>query len=180
MDWNAIMVGVAELLLAFGLGLLTVWLAFRSFARFTRDLDEMHELKQNNIAMGILLASIVLSTAFIVRTALYPSISTWQTLLHRGFSSGDLLFCLGITTFSFLFSAVLALVSIWSALRIFLRLTSEIDEFHEIGHNNIAIAIVLGSLIVVMGLFLSHGVQSLLSAMIPMPSFERIQVMGMS
>jgi uncharacterized membrane protein YjfL (UPF0719 family) len=179
MDWGAVMVGVAELLLAFVLGLLTVWLAFRSFAKFTRSLDEMQELRQNNVALGILLAAIVFSTAFIVRTALYPSISTWQTLIHRGFGGVDLLFCLGITLFSFVFSAMLALVSIWSALRIFMWLTREIDEFHEISHNNTAIAIVLGTLIVVMGLFLSHGVQSLLSAMIPMPSFERIQVMGM-
>lgn len=179
MDWSAVMVGVVELLLAFGLGFLTVWLAFHSFSRLTRDLDEMNELKQNNTAIGVLLASIVLSTALIVRTALYPSISTWQTLLHRGFSGGDLLVCLGITLFSFFFSAMLALVSIWSALRMFLRLTLEIDELHEISRNNVAVAVVLGALIVVMGLFLSHGVQSLLSAIIPMPSFERIQVMGM-
>jgi len=179
MDWNAILVGVLELLLAFGLGFLTVWLAFRSFARFTRHLDEMEELRRNNASMGILLASIVLSTAFVVRAALYPSVSTWQTLVHRGFSGGDLLFCLGITLFSFVFSAVIALVGIWSALRIFLRLTREVDELYEIGRNNLAVALVLGVLIVVMGLFLSHGVQSLLSAMIPMPSFERVQVMGM-
>lgn len=179
MDWNAIMVGVAELLLSFGMGLLTVWLAFRSFNRVTRDLDEMQELKRNNTSMGILLAAIVLSTAFVVRAAIYPSISTWQTALHRGFGGVDLLFCVGVTLFAFSFSIMLALGSIWSALRIFARLTTEIDEFHEISHNNTAIAIVLGALIVVMGLFLSHGVQSLLSAIIPMPSFERIQVMGM-
>lgn len=179
MDWHAVAVGVVELVLAFALGLLTVWVAFRAFSRLTRNLDEMQELKQNNIAMGVLLASIVHATAFIVRTALYPSVATWQTLLHRGFSGVDLLFCLGITLFSFWFSAILALVSIWSALRLFLGLTREIDEFLEISRNNTAIALVLGALIVVMGLFLSHGVQSLLAAMIPMPSFERIQVMGM-
>ena len=179
MDWYMVMVGIAELLLSFVLGLLTVWLAFRSFSRLTGDLDEMKELKQNNVAMGILLAAIVLATAFMVRSAIYPSISTWQTLLQQGFSVGELFSCLGITLFSFVFSAALALVSIWSALRIFLRLTTEIDEFHEISRNNTAVAIVLGALIVVMGLFLSHGVQNLLSAMIPMPSFERVQVMGM-
>lgn len=179
MDWNAVVSGVAELLLAFILGLLTVWLAFRCFARLTRKLDEMAELKQNNTAIAILLASVVLSTALVVRKALYPSVSTWQTLLHNGCNAGNALLSLGITLFSFLISAMLALVSIWSALRIFLWLTREIDEFYEISHNNTAIAIVLGALIVVMGLFLSHGVQSLLSAIIPMPSFERIQVMGL-
>ncbi len=179
MDVFAVLVGIAELLLAFGLGLATVWLAFRSFARLTRELNEMDELKRNNVAMGVLLASIVLSTALVVRTAIYPSVSTWQSLIHRGFSSGDLLYSLGITLFSFFFSGLIATAGIWSALRIFLRLTGEIDELLEISRSNTAVAIVLGSLIVVMGLFLSHGVQSLLSAIIPMPAFERIQVMGM-
>lgn len=179
MDWYMVMVGIAELVFSFVLGLLTVWIAFRSFSRVTRDLDEMQELKENNVAMGVLLASIVLATAFTVRSAIYPSISTWQTFLHRGFSAGELFSCMGITLFSFVFSAGLALVSIWSALRIFVRLTTEIDEFHEISRNNTAVAIVLGALIVVMGLFLSHGVQNLLATMVPMPSFERVQVMGM-
>lgn len=180
MDWSAVLIGVVELLLAFLLGLLTVWLAFRWFARLTRTLDEMQELKQNNVAIGILLASVVLATALIVRQSLYPSVSTWQTLLHGGFNAGDALLALGITLFSFFFSAFLALFSIWSAVRVFLWLTREIDEFLEISRNNTAVAVVLGALIVVMGLFLSHGVQSLLSAIIPMPSFERIQVMGLS
>ena len=54
----------------------------------------------------------------------------------------------------------------------------EIDELAEIGRNNVAVAITVGSMIIVMGIFLSQGVQSLLSAIIPEPAFGNIQIMG--
>jgi uncharacterized membrane protein YjfL (UPF0719 family) len=71
----------------------------------------------------------------------------------------------------------MSLAAIWLALRIFLRLTREIDELAEIRANNVAVAFVLGCVIVVIGLFLGHGIQSLLAAIIPMPSFAPVQVM---
>ena len=38
-----------------------------------------------------------------------------------------------------------------------------------------AVAVVLGCMIIVIGLFLGQGLQSLLASLIPMPAFEKIQ-----
>lgn len=176
---QAVIIGVTELILSFLMGVLTVWIAFHWFSRLTKDLDEIKELRKNNVAVGILLASVLISTALIVRQAIYPCISTLQTFAHQGFDAVAVAKLLGITLFSLFLSLMLSLLSIWGAVRIFCRMTREIDEIVEIGRDNVAVALVLGALILVMGIFLSHGVLSLLSAIIPMPAFENVRVMGM-
>lgn len=178
MNSQAIMIGIVELIVSFVLGFLTVWMAFCWFSRLTRQLEEMKELQRNNIAVGILLSAVLISTALIVRQAIYPSISTWQTFAHQGLDAAGIAAAIGITFLSLVLSFALSLLGIWGAVKIFCRLTRDIDEIAAIGQNNIAVALVLATVIVVMGLFLSHGVLSLLSSIIPMPAFENVRIMG--
>jgi uncharacterized membrane protein YjfL (UPF0719 family) len=170
-------VGVFELLLSLFLGILTAWFAYKRFSRLTRDIDEKKELRKNNVAVGILLGATILSVAFVVKQAAYPAVSSLQTMVHKGISIIGALKVLGVAACSIAIAMIIALAAIWVAVRIFLRLTKEINELAEIRRNNVAVAIVLGCLIVVIGLFLAQGIQSLLAALIPMPAFEKIQVM---
>lgn len=178
MIYQPIIIGIVELILSFSLGILTVWMAFRWFTRITKEIDEIQELKKNNVAIGILLSAVLVSTALTVRQAIYPSISTLQTVAQRGFDVSNIITTLGIVFFSLILSLSLTLLGIWSAVKIFCHLTHDIDEIYEIGRNNMAVALVLGTLILVMGIFISHGVLSLLSAIIPVPAFENIHTMG--
>jgi uncharacterized membrane protein YjfL (UPF0719 family) len=174
----ALVSGLAELLLSFMLGILVAYTSFRIFNRITRNLNEIGALKQNNIAAGILLGSVLISSALIIRQAVYPTISALQTKLFAGI---NLLAGIALFAQAILYAGIATVISITAialGLRLFLRLTREIDELAEISRNNIAVAITVGSVIIVMGLFLSQGVQSLLSAIVPDPAFGRIQVMG--
>jgi len=98
-------------------------------------------------------------------------------VVRGGLSVAGVLKVTAIGLGSIAVALVMSLAAIWLALRIFLRLTREIDELAEIRANNVAVAFVLGCVIVVIGLFLGHGIQSLLAAIIPMPSFAPVQVM---
>ena len=53
------------------------------------------------------------------------------------------------------------------ATKLFLRMTTELDELAEVMKNNVAVAITLAAVIIVMSLFLSHGTRTLLNAMVP-------------
>jgi uncharacterized membrane protein YjfL (UPF0719 family) len=172
-----LVIGLAELALSLLLAFLTTWFAFKRFSRLTRDVEEMKELRANNTAVGILLGSTVLSIALVVRQAAYPMISSLETVVHKGLSFMGVLKGIGVAAASITLSMIIALLAIWTAVRLFLRLTKEIDEMAEIRRNNVAVAIVLGCLIIVVGLFLGQGIQSLLAAMIPMPAFGQIQAL---
>lgn len=172
-----IVLGLFELVLAVFLGVLTTWFAFHRFTRLTRNIEEMGELKKNNVAVGILLGSTILSVALVVKETSDPVASSLQTVVRGGLSVAGVLKVTAIGLGSIAVALVMSLAAIWLALRIFLRLTREIDELAEIRANNVAVAIVLGCVIIVIGLFLGHGIQSLLAAIIPMPSFAPVQVM---
>jgi uncharacterized membrane protein YjfL (UPF0719 family) len=178
MQMVAIVAGLAELVLSLVLGVLTAWVGFRMLARLTRELDEIGELKKNNVAAGILSAALLLALALVVRQASYPAISALKTTLLHGLGAGSALRVVGLGVVYVAVALVIAMLAIAVGLRVFLRLTRELDELAEIRANNVAVAISLGMVIVVLGIFLAQGVGSFLSALIPYPAITEIQVLG--
>jgi len=174
----AIVSGFAELVLSLLLGILTAYVGFRLLARLTRELDEVGELKRNNVAAGVVFAALVLALALVMRQASYPAVSALKTTLLQGLGLGSALKVLGLGVVYVAVALVIAMVSIAIGVRVFLRLTRDIDEFAEIKSNNVAVAISLGVVIVVLGVFLGQSVGSLLSALIPYPAMTEIQVLG--
>jgi uncharacterized membrane protein YjfL (UPF0719 family) len=174
----AIASGLAELVLSLALGVLTAYVGFRLLAKMTHELDEINELKQNNVAAGVLFASLLLALALVVRQASYPAISALKTALFRGIGLVGALKVLGLSVAYVALALAIALGSIVVGVRVFLRLTRGIDELEEIKSNNVAVAISLGIVIVILGIFLAQGVGSLLSALIPYPAMTEIQVLG--
>jgi uncharacterized membrane protein YjfL (UPF0719 family) len=174
----AIISGLAELLLSIGLAIFVIYLSFGVFRRITGPMDEIGELNKNNTAAGIFIASLLVSITMIVRQAIYPIISTLQTKLLAGI---DLMTGATLIALSLLYIGLATIISVAAmglSIRIFLRLPRRVEVLAEIAKNNIAIGLTLGGVVLVMGLFLSQGIQSLLSAIIPDPAFGRIQVMG--
>ena len=68
------------------------------------------------------------------------------------------------------------IVTLSVSVKLFLKLTRDIDELAEIEKNNVSVSILLGSVFIIMSFFLSSGVESFLSALVPYPSPETIQI----
>jgi uncharacterized membrane protein YjfL (UPF0719 family) len=56
-------------------------------------------------------------------------------------------------------------------------LTRRIDELAEIKNNNVAVAIILAVVLVIMGLFLADGINSFLNAVVPFPKLQEIEIL---
>jgi len=181
MNQNVALVSAAvELLLSFGLALLVGYGGFRTFSRMTRDLDEVAEIRRNNIAVAIVLVAMVVAAALVVRAAVYPAIGSLQTALFGGIDAAEAIATI-LRIVAFVVIAVfVSILAIAAGTRIFLRLTHDIDELAELRANNVAVAIMLAGFIFIMGLFLAGGVGSLLTALIPDPVAARIEVLGTS
>jgi uncharacterized membrane protein YjfL (UPF0719 family) len=172
-----VLIGIFELAISLSLGFLTVWFAFKMLAKLTPQIDDFEAIRGNNAAVGILFGATILSAGLVVKQAAYPMVSSLQTGLHKGLSWLDALKLIGIVLFSVALVMAISLIAVWTAVRLFLRLTRDIDEMAEIRRNNVAVAIILGCMIVVIGLFLGQGIQSLLASIVPVPAFGNIKVM---
>jgi uncharacterized membrane protein YjfL (UPF0719 family) len=153
------------------------WFSFFLFSKLTKNIDELKEIKENNCAVALILAATLLSVAMIIKQASFPMISIFQTIIEKGISFGGLIKILGISLSAILISMAISVIAIWLAIQIFIRLTKEIDEWNEIKKNNTAIAIILAALILIVGILMGQGIESLLDSIVPGPILEKIKVM---
>jgi len=120
------MVSVAQIVVAVILAAIASYLGMLLFSRATRDLDEWAELRRGNTALGIVLGSIILGIALILRPALtVPAMADTGTKLYP-------VIALLIQIAAILLGLVLALSAIIFAVGLFDRLTGQIDELAEL------------------------------------------------
>jgi len=168
--------GIVYLILSFLLALLATFGAFRIFDKLTRDIDEISELKANNVAVSIMLAGMLLSSAIIMKTVIQPAISTLQVYLYEGITGPAVLKVIGFVAAYITGATILGISAIWGTVWCFMALTRTMDELAEIKKNNVAVAITLATVLVIIGFFLADGIDSLLKAVIPFPSFQEIEI----
>ena len=152
-----ILLGLAQLAIAIFLGAIVAFLSFYLFQWSTRDLDEWEELRQGNPAVGIVLGTILVSVALVLRPALAVETQTWdaghqvyvQTLLAEALQVAIGLF--------------LAVVALGLALIIFAALTRGIDEIAELKKGNLAVGGLLAGVVLGVGMMVGQAVSQIVS-----------------
>jgi uncharacterized membrane protein YjfL (UPF0719 family) len=156
-----LVLAAVQVLLGLVFALAAVYIAVRVFDRFTKNIDEMAELKRGNVAIGILLAAVILSVATVIQNGVGRLTAPFFT---PGLTLGARLtgFLGGIVTL--LVTLALAMVVIRMALYVFDRITKGIDEEEELKRGNIAIAIVLAGILIGLATVIGAGTQTLADA----------------
>lgn len=166
-NWYYFTLGLVELILTFVVSILVVFLGQWVFSLFTNKIKENQELKKNNISVGIILASVIISMAIIIKSAVNPSVETVRELIRGGISFVDILISISFFLMFFIISGVVAIFIILLSSFIYSRLTKSIEEFDEIKNNNIAVAIVLGAVIISISFIVQDGVAALMTGLMP-------------
>ncbi len=110
-----------------------------------------------NVAVGVVLAAIIVGVGIILRPGLAPA------ALNLDVGPGNaVVIRLAVQLIQILIGLLLSVVSIGAALWIFTRLTGAIDEWAEIGRGNVAIAIVLAGVVIATALIVSTALDAIL------------------
>ena len=171
-------IGLFEFGLTAVLAVLVVYVNYRLFIVTNPDYDGEEELKKGNTATAVLTGGLLVSSGLIVRQAIYPVVTlvrlhfttpegnvlpTWQLAL---LAVGHLLLAFGV--------AVLAMSG---GLRLYGRLTRGVHFGEELARGNTAAGVVLAAVVFVIATFVSDGVGSLTTALLPSPSIGIVQMM---
>lgn len=152
-----LLVSVAQIIVAVILAAIASYLGILLFNRATRDLDEWAELRRGNTAMGLVLGSIILGIAIILRPALtVPAVADAGARLYP-------IFATAIQVAAILLGLVLALSAIIFAIGLFDRLTGQIDELAELRQGNVAVAAVMVGVILAVSLLMSRAVEQIIA-----------------
>lgn len=175
MSGQQIIFGILEFLVSVFISFILIFGSYRLFLIITPRFDEERQLRGKNTSVGIILGSILLGEAIVVKQAIYPVMAVIQIfVLGEEKSIVNFLKMLGYSVGYVILAGILALVCILFSFWLFNRLTPRIDHFDEIKNNNIAVALFMALFVLGVCLLISAGVSGLTRALIPFPEVGAI------
>lgn len=128
-----------------------------------------YDIHHNNLAYGIFMASILFSIGYMVSGVIEPLLSLFRLMAASKESTFDLVFSfLGVGAIYIATAYVAGAVVCWLGVVTYTNLTP-IDEFAELKNNNVGVALVVGTIIIVLTLLTRDGVNLLLESQVPYP-----------
>lgn len=149
--------------LVFGLTLsiTSIYLGINLFDRLTQGIDEWKEIKKGNVAVGVVLAGIVLSIAIIIE----GSVKTALDALFPASGFTFILLDILVAVLKVFVGMIAAVFTVYVSLRVLDGLTPDIEELQEIKKGNVAVALIVAAVMLAVALVVKAAIDSLLVAL---------------
>ena len=151
-------------------------LTYRIFVKANPDFHMGQEIKKGNVAVGILMAAILLSASYILMAGTESSIAMFRMHMLAPDENESLLKIAWLIVAHLSISMMLAVVSISVTLRMFGRLEKELRAGKELQNGNLAVGVLLASVVVISSMYVREGVSALSKALTPQHSIGLIQI----
>jgi len=151
---TGVVLGILQLVIGLVISMASIYLGLKTFDKITKRTDEMKELKKGNVAVGILLGAVILSIANVVQSGIWSLTGS----ITPGMTTVALLLAFGIGIVNLVIGVVVAIIAIYLAIIILDKITKEIDEWKEINNGNVAVAILMASVLFSVSFVVQAGV----------------------
>lgn len=174
MNRALLMTGLAKIGFGVLVGAFGIFVAMRLLQRLLRTHDADGEIARGNVAVGLVEAASVVALGLLAQQAVSATFEAMD-LLYRGQR-----FSMTIFVRFWVYAAVhvgaallVGAVVLGVGVRLFERLTRGVDELAEVRRGNVASALVVAGMIVVMSLMAAPGLRAVLDGMLPIPELPR-------
>ncbi|NVN99328.1 MAG: hypothetical protein HXX17_08390 [Geobacteraceae bacterium] len=177
-----LMVSLFELMLMVVMSGVIIYTIYRIFIKANRDFDMEEEIAKGNIAVGILVATIMVSAALLLEKGLGASVGMFKLSLSAPDEIAMPLWQTALLTLSHLtLTLAIALFTVSATLRLFGRLARNINPQMKLGEHlkngNVAVGILLAAVVFIATHYVGEGVSSLTKALVPQPKIGKIEIM---
>ena len=174
-----VLVSFFEFMLAVIMSGLIIYLTYRVFIKANPDFNMEEEIKKGNVAVGTLVGAILFAASMILQKGLGSVVSMFRMHISAPGESTLGLGKLALISAAHLgLSMVLAVITISVTLRLFGRLVrSHMRPGEELQKGNLAVGIVLASVVLIASLYVGEGVSAISKALGPQPSIGQIEIM---
>ena len=182
MTLNRLLISLFELALMIVMSGVVITLIYRGFLRATPDVDIEEELRKGNVAVGILMATVMISVGLLVQKGLGASISTFRLAVATPEEMAIPLWMAGLLIVGHVvLSLALAILTVSLTLRLVGRLARKISPqtpYRQLlMKGNVAIGLLLSSVVLLTALYVGEGVSTVTRALVPQPQIGEIQIM---
>lgn len=173
-----VLVSLFEFLLAVIMSGTVIYVTYRTFIKANPDFDMEDEIKKGNVATGLLVGTILICASVFLHKGMESVISMFRLYMHAPEAATLRLWHMALLGLGHLTLAMfLAVVTISVTLRLFGRYTRRMQEGKELQKGNVAVGILLSSVVIVATMYVSDAVGGISKALVPQPSIGRIQVL---
>jgi uncharacterized membrane protein YjfL (UPF0719 family) len=173
MSWTVALIGVAKLFFGVAVGVVGITVAARAAKRMSGFSSIDDGLRAGNVAIGIVVSGAILAMGILVQHAVRGTFGALDLLLHTpgAWIQITWVFVYAVTHVAAALAIGVLILSVGT--RTFVRLTPAVDEVAEVRGGNVASALVLAVVLVVMALLAQQGVQTTLDGLLPLPTLGR-------
>ena len=161
-----VVVGLIQLIISIIFAVLALYIGFAVLSKINKNMDEEKELARGNVAVGIIVAAVFVAIALVVQSGVSGLSVGINKAINVGILSVDGLLAIGIAFIQLILGIVLAVGAIYLALYILDKLTKGVDEFDEIKKGNVAVALMMGGVIIAVAVIIQSGVIGITAALI--------------
>lgn len=175
MSIQQILIGLIQFVLTIFISFFLVFVSYRLILMMSKKFDEERNLKENKVSVGVVLGSVLLGEAIILKQAVYPVMAVVQLYILKGDrGAGRFFSTLGLAFGHVAVVGILSVLTISFCFWLFNRLTPKMDQLREIKEGNLAVAVFMALFIVAICLLLSDGISGLAKSLVPFPDIGPI------
>lgn len=177
-----LLVSLFELGLMVVMSGLIIYVIYRIFIKANPDFDMEAEIARGNVAVGILVSSIMVSAALLLEKGLAASVGMFRLSVAAPDDVSLPLWQTGLLTIChLLLTLAIAVFTISATLRLFGRMARKINPDMHLGEHlkngNVAVGILLSAVVFIATTYVGEGVSALTKALVPQPKIGTIEIM---
>jgi uncharacterized membrane protein YjfL (UPF0719 family) len=161
-----VIVGLIQLIISIIFAVLALYIGFAVLSKINKNMDEEKEIARGNVAVGIIVAAVFVAIALVVQSGVSGLSVGINKAINVGILSVDGLLAIGTAFIQLILGIVLAVGAIYLALYVLDKLTKGVDEFAEIKKGNVAVALMMGGVIIAVAVIIQSGVIGITAALI--------------
>ena len=161
------LLAIVEVLSGLSIGIVIMIITYKMLKWIGRRYYDIH---QKNVAYSIFVASVLFAVGYMVSGVVQPLLSLFRIMAASESSTTALLFSfVGYGAVYIAASYTAGVVVSLLGITIYTGLTP-LDEFAELKNNNLGVALIVGTIIIVLTLLTRDGVNLLMESQIPYPA----------
>jgi uncharacterized membrane protein YjfL (UPF0719 family) len=158
-----VVAALVQLLVGLALAMGSVFIGLKMYDRLTEGVDEWAEIKKGNVAVGIVMAAVIFAIANVVQSGVVQITSG----LAANQDVGTMVTALIIGFINLAIGLIAAVVSVWIAIKVLDRITTDIEEMDELAKGNVAVAIVMAGVLIAVSFVIGSAVSGISNALNP-------------
>mgnify|MGYP006077062829 FL=1 len=140
-----------------------------------RFIKKKYDIANDNLAFSVFSSSILFSVAYLISGIKAPILNSLRMLSNDGEYEGSLILDGFKYTSLFLIIILIAIgLVIYLSINLYTKMTKDVNEFNEIKANNVAVSLIMATIIISISILIKESLYLMLETFVPYPDLPKI------